>query len=154
MLFQVFSSSKAEVFGCAFASQSLLAHKYSIEKYRQVWRQTLYQPCHTTHTATHCLVYFDACINCATTKRKFRLHTAWQSGFRSTCVKIVGNDSPDHDSNPSKFVQEHRCQNNVHINDTLLGTRRLTLLVIKLLENATCVQFWRWFRFSLAHCNL
>lgn len=34
VLFQVFSSSKAEVFGCAFASQSLLAHKYSIEKYR------------------------------------------------------------------------------------------------------------------------
>lgn len=34
VLFQVFSSSKAEVFGCAFVSQSLLAHKYSIEKYR------------------------------------------------------------------------------------------------------------------------
>lgn len=31
VLFQVFSSSKAEVFGCAFVSQSLLAHKYSIE---------------------------------------------------------------------------------------------------------------------------
>lgn len=34
VLFQVFSSSKAEVFGCASVSQSLLAHKYSIEKYR------------------------------------------------------------------------------------------------------------------------